>query len=271
MGNQLCKGCVYVYIYDRSCLWMNLVRLLFSYSLSFFNSHLLMLFLCIICRRKSRSKRRPMGFIHNQASPSHTGIRTVDVEKVCNFSTDSDLCISIVTWNMNGQVHIPNIFVCLRKIFSENLCKKTIDNQLNSLSREKFSVDMISSLLETLMTLFFVHVSSFAVNRLRLKIQQKWLVAIVSLIFLLLACKRLLHVNEKKLQLCFQLLWMKVIRKKIYLIATLFEFMLLCFVLILRLKIKMHKLQTLSNLSTYLCCHQPYCNYIHSYFMLGAT
>jgi len=128
MGNQLCKGCVYVYIYDRSCLWMNLVRLLFSYSLSFFNSHLLMLFLCIICRRKSRSKRRPMGFIHNQASPSHTGIRTVDVEKVCNFSTDSDLCISIVTWNMNGQVHIPNIFVCLRKIFSENLCKKTIDN-----------------------------------------------------------------------------------------------------------------------------------------------
>ncbi|ESW32789.1 hypothetical protein PHAVU_001G017200 [Phaseolus vulgaris] len=58
-----------------------------------------------LCKgRKSRSKRRPMGFIHNQASPSHTGIRTVGVEKVCNFSTDSDLCISIVTWNMNGQV-----------------------------------------------------------------------------------------------------------------------------------------------------------------------
>ncbi|KAL5126937.1 Type IV inositol polyphosphate 5-phosphatase 11 [Glycine soja] len=53
---------------------------------------------------KTRSKRRPMGFIHNQASPSHIGIRTVGVEKACSFSIDSDLCISIVTWNMNGQV-----------------------------------------------------------------------------------------------------------------------------------------------------------------------
>ncbi|KAH1204143.1 Type IV inositol polyphosphate 5-phosphatase 11 [Glycine max] len=41
-------------------------------------------------RRKSRSKTRPMGFIHNQA---HIGIRTVGVEKACNFSTNSDLCI----------------------------------------------------------------------------------------------------------------------------------------------------------------------------------
>lgn len=31
-----------------------------------------------------------MGFIHNQA---HIGIRTVGVEKACNFSTNSDLCI----------------------------------------------------------------------------------------------------------------------------------------------------------------------------------
>ncbi|KAJ1393206.1 Inositol polyphosphate-related phosphatase [Sesbania bispinosa] len=46
-----------------------------------------------------------MGFIHHQASPSsHIGIKTVGVDNVCNFSTNSDLCISIVTWNMNGQV-----------------------------------------------------------------------------------------------------------------------------------------------------------------------
>ncbi|KAL2318663.1 hypothetical protein Fmac_032539 [Flemingia macrophylla] len=45
-----------------------------------------------------------MGFIHNQASPSHVGIRSVGVDEICNFSTTSDLCISIVTWNMNGQV-----------------------------------------------------------------------------------------------------------------------------------------------------------------------
>ncbi|XP_020235422.1 type IV inositol polyphosphate 5-phosphatase 11 isoform X1 [Cajanus cajan] len=56
-------------------------------------------------RRYSSSKRRTMGFIHNQASPSHIGIRNVGVDKICNFSTtNSDLCISIVTWNMNGQV-----------------------------------------------------------------------------------------------------------------------------------------------------------------------
>ncbi|XP_057425300.1 type IV inositol polyphosphate 5-phosphatase 11 isoform X2 [Lotus japonicus] len=59
--------------------------------------------------RKSRSKKRPMSFVHHQASPSHTGIRTVSVDNACNFSTDSDLCISIVTWNMNGQVSFEDL------------------------------------------------------------------------------------------------------------------------------------------------------------------
>ncbi|RYR06320.1 hypothetical protein Ahy_B06g086070 isoform B [Arachis hypogaea] len=61
----------------------------------------------LFCKGKnySRWKRRPiMSFIHNQASPTHIGIRTVEAENVCNFSTHSDLCISIATWNMNGQV-----------------------------------------------------------------------------------------------------------------------------------------------------------------------
>ncbi|XP_019457709.1 PREDICTED: type IV inositol polyphosphate 5-phosphatase 11 [Lupinus angustifolius] len=58
---------------------------------------------------KSRLKRMPMSFIHHQTSPSHTGIRTVDVDNVTNFTTNSDLCISIVTWNMNGQVSFEDI------------------------------------------------------------------------------------------------------------------------------------------------------------------
>lgn len=45
-----------------------------------------------------------MGFVHHQTSPSQIGIRTVDVDNTCNFSTTSNLCISIFTWNMNGQV-----------------------------------------------------------------------------------------------------------------------------------------------------------------------
>lgn len=32
------------------------------------------------------------------------GIQTVAVENHCNFSRNSDLCICVVTWNMNGQV-----------------------------------------------------------------------------------------------------------------------------------------------------------------------
>jgi len=94
---------------------------LFTFFVQF--SPLCVAFVCTTCRRKSRSKRRPMGFIHNQASPSHTGIRTVGVEKVCNFSTDSDLCISIVTWNMNGQVYPSNFTVSAHQVV-ENLYKK---------------------------------------------------------------------------------------------------------------------------------------------------
>ncbi|CAL0322423.1 unnamed protein product [Lupinus luteus] len=51
----------------------------------------------------------PMSFIHHQTSLSHTGVRTVDVDNVFNFSTNSDICISIVTWNMNGQVSFEDI------------------------------------------------------------------------------------------------------------------------------------------------------------------
>ncbi|XP_058725251.1 type IV inositol polyphosphate 5-phosphatase 11 [Vicia villosa] len=63
----------------------------------------------LICkRRKLRSKRRPTGFVHHQTSHSHIGIRTVGVDKACNFTT-SNLCISIVTWNMNGQVSFEDL------------------------------------------------------------------------------------------------------------------------------------------------------------------
>ncbi|KAF3673588.1 hypothetical protein FXO37_06872 [Capsicum annuum] len=40
---------------------------------------------------------------------SHEGIKTVDVQKHCEFSGSSDLCIYFVTWNMNGQVPCEDI------------------------------------------------------------------------------------------------------------------------------------------------------------------
>ncbi|XWS21105.1 hypothetical protein CRYUN_Cryun30bG0026800 [Craigia yunnanensis] len=31
-------------------------------------------------------------------------MKTVEADNLCDFSRNSDLCICIVTWNMNGQV-----------------------------------------------------------------------------------------------------------------------------------------------------------------------
>ncbi|KAK2452444.1 hypothetical protein P8452_00209 [Trifolium repens] len=65
-----------------------------------------------LCKRGklSRWKRRPISFVHDhESSPSEIGIRTVSLDKACNFSTASNLCISIVTWNMNGQVSFEDL------------------------------------------------------------------------------------------------------------------------------------------------------------------
>ncbi|XP_059637768.1 type IV inositol polyphosphate 5-phosphatase 11 [Cornus florida] len=40
---------------------------------------------------------------------THEGIKTVGANNHCNFSSTSDLCICIVTWNMNGQVSYEDI------------------------------------------------------------------------------------------------------------------------------------------------------------------
>lgn len=101
-------------------IYMELIDYLFAVFDHQVSCNILMFQFCfyflykLICRGiKSRSKKRAMGnFIHNQASPSHIGIRTAGVDNVCNFSrTNSDLCISIVTWNMNGQVQSLHSFV----------------------------------------------------------------------------------------------------------------------------------------------------------------
>ncbi|KAK7854995.1 type iv inositol polyphosphate 5-phosphatase 11 [Quercus suber] len=55
-----------------------------------------------LCRAKSDLKRKPMSFKNNHTA-SHEGIKTVGVDNLCDFSSNSDLCVCIVTWNMNGQ------------------------------------------------------------------------------------------------------------------------------------------------------------------------
>ncbi|XP_052202143.1 type IV inositol polyphosphate 5-phosphatase 11 isoform X2 [Diospyros lotus] len=39
----------------------------------------------------------------------HEGIKCVGLEDCCDFSSSSDLCICMVTWNMNGQVRYEDI------------------------------------------------------------------------------------------------------------------------------------------------------------------
>ncbi|KAK9270747.1 hypothetical protein L1049_026330 [Liquidambar formosana] len=53
--------------------------------------------------RRSKLKRRPLGSLDNNVA-THEGIKTLRVDNLCDFSSISDLCICIVTWNMNGQV-----------------------------------------------------------------------------------------------------------------------------------------------------------------------
>ncbi|CAK7347661.1 unnamed protein product [Dovyalis caffra] len=52
--------------------------------------------------KRSKLTRKQMDSVNH--TPHHEGIKTVKVDKVCDFSGNSDLCICIVTWNMNGQV-----------------------------------------------------------------------------------------------------------------------------------------------------------------------
>ncbi|KAI8014096.1 Type IV inositol polyphosphate 5-phosphatase 11 [Camellia lanceoleosa] len=69
--------------------------------------------LCAICigtskGARSKLKRKPKGFMKNEIG-IHEGIKTVGVDNYCDFSSSSDLCICIVTWNMNGQVSYEDI------------------------------------------------------------------------------------------------------------------------------------------------------------------
>lgn len=50
---------------------------------------------------------------------THEGIRTVGVQKICEFSTSSALSVCIVTWNMNNKVkHLSTWNFLRRKIRS---------------------------------------------------------------------------------------------------------------------------------------------------------
>ncbi|CAI9116649.1 OLC1v1017848C2 [Oldenlandia corymbosa var. corymbosa] len=70
-----------------------------------------------ICRRKKKPIKRPkpqtLHSITDEDEGTHEGIKTVDAvngrHHCCEFSGDSDICLCIVTWNMNGQVNYEDV------------------------------------------------------------------------------------------------------------------------------------------------------------------
>ena len=60
-----------------------------------------------------RHKAEAIGMVVDSFEASHEGIKTIDIQKRCEFSGTSHLCIYFVTWNMNGQVR-PLLLVHLK-------------------------------------------------------------------------------------------------------------------------------------------------------------
>ncbi|KAH7850349.1 hypothetical protein Vadar_031435 [Vaccinium darrowii] len=61
-------------------------------------------------RSRFKFKRKPQDVMNNEDTAIHEGVKTIGVENYCDFSAGtSDLCICIVTWNMNGQVSYEDI------------------------------------------------------------------------------------------------------------------------------------------------------------------
>ncbi|PPS17905.1 hypothetical protein GOBAR_AA02711 [Gossypium barbadense] len=54
--------------------------------------------------KRSKRKKLAIDYSLNKPAPTHDGIKSVMADNLCNFSTNSELCICMVTWNMNGQV-----------------------------------------------------------------------------------------------------------------------------------------------------------------------
>lgn len=77
------------------------------------------------------------------------GIQTVAVENHCNFSRNSDLCICVVTWNMNGQV------VCLINVIFTLVINVVISKGLDRYLPHFYVIFTCSPLLIMLFLLFY--------------------------------------------------------------------------------------------------------------------
>lgn len=81
----------------------------FSLSLSFFPPYDMILLRLLIgtqhCRGSKLLKLNNGMVSVDDEGGTHEGIKTIPVQRACEFTTNSVLCVCIVTWNMNSKVH----------------------------------------------------------------------------------------------------------------------------------------------------------------------
>uniref|UniRef100_A0A0D9VWI4 Inositol polyphosphate-related phosphatase domain-containing protein n=1 Tax=Leersia perrieri TaxID=77586 RepID=A0A0D9VWI4_9ORYZ len=49
------------------------------------------------------------GMVSIDDDETHEGIKTIRIQKACEFTTSSVLCVCIITWNMNGKMSVEDV------------------------------------------------------------------------------------------------------------------------------------------------------------------
>ncbi|KAL0438608.1 UNVERIFIED_CONTAM: Type IV inositol polyphosphate 5-phosphatase 11 [Sesamum latifolium] len=90
-------------------------------------------------------KWTPVGIIDN-VDASHEGIKTVELMNPrCDFSDSSDVCVSIITWNMNGQVRYEDV----RKLVGKERKYELVVIGLQEVPRTNILVLLENALLDS--------------------------------------------------------------------------------------------------------------------------
>ncbi|GJM95887.1 hypothetical protein PR202_ga12672 [Eleusine coracana subsp. coracana] len=58
---------------------------------------------------KWRSELHNSGVVSVGEDGTHEGIKTIPIQKACEFTTSSVLCVCIITWNMNGKMSVEDV------------------------------------------------------------------------------------------------------------------------------------------------------------------
>ncbi|GAB2267357.1 hypothetical protein Dimus_002343 [Dionaea muscipula] len=95
--------------------------------------------------RRGRLKKESRLDCTTNYNAMHEGIRTIETDQNCEFSDSSDVCISIITWNMNGQV----VFEDLKEVVAKRRKFDLLVVGLQEAPRDNISQFLQAALLNT--------------------------------------------------------------------------------------------------------------------------